>query len=382
MMRIAFLSNGESIHDRRFLSKMVEYGHDPILISYFGEKLVEVEGVKVYKYNYRRLYGFNRYITPFLGFQFTKKVFSFQIAHHLRKLLKEIKADILHTNFIHYEGFCGALTGFKPTISMPWGSDILINPETSLYYKLTAKFTLKMADMIVCDCDLVKRKIIELTNYPDQKIITVFCGVNQKIFNTSVSGEEIKERLGVRGKKIILMNRSLKPVYGIEYFIEALPIIIGKAPNVYTILIGDGPTKSDCQLRVKKLGLENHVYFAGSINENEMAKYLNAADIYVSTSLSDGTSVSLIEAMACGLPVIVSDIYGNRDWVRDNYNGLLTEIKNPESIGSAIIKLLNDPDKMKLFGDRNRKIAKERADWDKEFEKLDKVYIQLLEAKS
>ena len=77
-MKIAYLSFGESVHDHRFLSKMVEYGHEPYLISYFGNNLVEIEGVNVYKYNYRRLYGFSRYLTildmiPFFGFQFTKK---------------------------------------------------------------------------------------------------------------------------------------------------------------------------------------------------------------------------------------------------------------------------------------------------------------------
>lgn len=381
-MKIAYLSNGETIHDYRFLSKMVEYGHEPVLISYFGENLVEVEGVKVYRYNYRRLYGFNRYITTFLGFQFTKKLFSFQIAYHLRKLLKEIKPDILHTNFIHYEGFCGALAGFRPTISMPWGTDILINPETSLYYKLTAKFTLKMADMIVCDCDLVKRKIIKLTNCPDQKIITVFCGVDQNIFNTSVSGEEIKERLGVREKKIILMNRGFKPIYGIEYFIEALPIIIKKVPNAFTILIGNGPTKAECQTRVKKLGLENHVYFPGSINQDEMAKYLNAADIYVSTSLSDGTSVSLLEAFACALPVVVTDIPANKEWVEGGVNGFLVPIRSAVETASAILKLLENNQLRKVFSENNYKKAREKADWDKQFEKLNETYIQLIRGKT
>ncbi len=93
-MKIAFLTHGESIYEYRFLSKMVEYGHQPFLISYFGNNLVNVKGVKIYKYNHRRLYGFNHYVTPLLGFQFTKKLFAFQVAYHLRKLLKEINAQI------------------------------------------------------------------------------------------------------------------------------------------------------------------------------------------------------------------------------------------------------------------------------------------------
>lgn len=378
-MKIAYLSNGESIHDYRFLSKMIQYGHEPFLISYFGTDLVQVKGVRTYHFNYRKLYGFNRYINYMLGFHTAKKVYTFQVAYHLKKLLRKLKPDILHTNFIHYEGFCGALTGFRPTISMPWGSDILINSDRSLFDNLAAKFTLKRADMIAIDCELVREKITRLANYPAEKIVTVLCGADLNVFNTSVSGDEIRDRLGVNGKKILLMNRNFRPVYGVEYFIDALPIIMKKVPEAYAILIGDGPTKAICQKQVEKLGIKDHVYFAGAVDETKMAKYLNAADIYVSTSLSDGTSVSLLEAFACALPVVVTDIPANKEWVEDGDNGFLVPVKNAVQTANAILRLLKNNQLANLFAENNLKKAREEADWDKQYQKLNEAYTRLVQ---
>ncbi|MCX5815364.1 MAG: glycosyltransferase family 4 protein [Proteobacteria bacterium] len=378
-MKIAYLSTGVSIHDYRFLSKMVEYGHETFLISYFGNNLVNVEGVKVYKYNYyRRLYAFNRYIAPFLGFQFAKITWTFQIAFHLRKLLKNIKPDILHTNFIQYDGFYGALAGFKPTISMPWGSDILINPERSKFDNFATKFTLKKADRIVCDCELVKQKIIQLSHCSSDKITKVLCGVNQNIFNKNASGRNVRARMGLEEKTILLMNRNFMPVYGNEYFIKALPTITKKFPNVYVILIGDGPNRGDCITQVANSGIQNFVHFAGSVTETEMAEYLNAADIYVSTSLSDGSSVSLLEAFACGKPVVVTDIPANREWVENGINGFLVPPRDPETTAKAIIKLLENSQLASSFGERNLKIAKDKANWDREYERLNNLYVELI----
>jgi len=377
-VKIAYLSSGESIHDYRFLSKMIQYGHKPFLISYFGTDLVQVKGVKTYHFDYRKLYGFNRYINYMLDFQAVKKIYTFQVAYHLKKLLRKLKPDILHTNFIHYEGFCGALTGFRPTISMPWGTDILINPERSSFHKFAAKVTLKKANMIVYDSDIVRQKIVKLINCPNDKMIKVLCGVDLNIFNTSISGNEIRERLRLHGKKVLIMNRNFRSVYGIEYFIESLPIVIKRIPNVFVILIGEGSTKHYCQKKIEKLGLKDYVYFAGAVDETEMAKYLNAADIYVSTSLSDGTSVSLLEAFACALPVVVTDIPANKEWVKDGDNGFLVPVKNSEETANAILKLLKNNQIADIFAENNLRKAKEKADWDKQFQKLNEIYIRLV----
>lgn len=376
-MKIAYVSNGESVHDRRFLKKMVEYGHHPLLISYYGNKLVQVDGVETFQFNYRRLFAFNRFVSPMLDYQLEKKLFTFQVGFHLRQLLNKLKPDVLHTNFLHYEGFCGALSGFRPVISMPWGSDILLNPRKSRFDMLAAKYTLKRADMIACDCEVVKGLIMKLAGFPGERIEIFPCGVELNIFFPSDSGREIRERFNWQNKLILIMNRNFKEVYGVEYFIEALPYIFENYPEVRVFLIGDGPDKNKYRKRIEELGLKEFIWMIGHINEKEMAKFLNASDIYISTSLSDGTSVSLLEAMACRLPVVVSDVPANLEWVKNSVNGFVVPRKDSAAIGKAILDLLNDKKLREIFGDRNLIIAKKRADWDKNYEKLESMYKKI-----
>ena len=383
-MKIAYLSNGESVHDQKNLSKMVEYGHEPYLISYFGNNLVEVEGVKVYKFNYRKLYRVNRFITalldrtPFLGFQFSKKVLSFQSAYHLKKILKKIKPDILHTNFIQYEGFIGALTGFRPTISMPWGSDVLIYPNDSLLILLMTKYTLKQADMIQCDANVVKEKIMEIAKIPERNIqIFPQLGIDLNKFNPDNKDNSIISQLGLDGETILIMTRAFKPVYGIEYFLEALVIIV-KEVDLRVIMCGDGPLREKFESFTRNNGIAKHVRFIGSVNNEELPHYLNVADIYVSTSLSDGTSLSLLEAMACGLPIVVTDVHANLEWIQDGYNGYVVPRKDSEILAEKIIELSKSKKIRQKFGERNINIAKRKANINENFEKLEEIYKKLV----
>jgi len=378
-MKIAYLSFGESPHDVRFLSKMVEWGHNPFLISYYGKNLVSIEGVHILKFDYQNLYKTSQFVSSLCQYQFAKKILAFQIGQHLKKLLKKLNVDILHTNFIQYEGFCGALSGFHPVVSVPWGSDILINPRLSKLDRLITKYTLKKADKIVCDCEIMKNTILKLTGLSKDAVDVFPFGINLKVFYPSQEARRTtREKLNWQDKKILLMNRNFKEVYGIEYFIKALPYIIKKFPDTKVILLGGGPDKDKYVRMIMELKLSDVVFLPGFVNEKEMARYLNAADVYISIPSSDGTSVSLLEAMACRLPVVVSDLLANREWVEDGVNGFIVPIQNSRALTNAISNLFADEKTRKDFADKNLRIARERADWDKNYEKLDIIYRKLV----
>jgi len=295
-MKIAYLTRGESLHDIKNLSMMVKYGHKPYLISYYGSNLVKVKGVKVFKYEKEWLFGIGPYITYLFGWQTTRKLFAFQAGFHLIRLLKIIRPDILHTNFIQYEGFIGALTGFSPTLSMPWGSDVLIFPNHSFLIRLITKYTLKKADMIQCDANIVKEKIMEIAKIPENKIkIFPQLGIDLNKFNPDNKDNSIISQLGLDGETTLIMTRTFKPVYGIEYFLEALVEVV-KEIDLRVIICGDGPLKVKFEHFGKRNNIEKFIRFIGQVQNEDLPKYLNIADIYVSTSLSDGTSLSLLES--------------------------------------------------------------------------------------
>ncbi len=365
-MKIAYLSRGNSIYDRYFLEKMVERGHEPHFISYYPDRRYEVEGVKNYFYDYNTLHRFRRFII-------------LQTAWHLRKLLNVIKPDVLHTGWVQDHGLIGALSYFQPTISMPWGSDVLIRPYDSTRAMWKTRFTLRRADMITCDAYKVKEQIIKLSSCLPDKIVVFPWGIDLKTFYPAPS-EGIRKKLGWERNRILICTRNFDiKVHGVEYFIRSIPAVLEKRPDARVILVGTGALEQEYRRLVNELGIDDVVHFAGWLDKTKLAEHLNAADIYISTSLSDGTSCSLLEAMACGLPVVVTDVPSNFEWVEDRVNGYVVPKKDEKPLVGAIINLLENTELQREMGERNLQIAKKRADWEKNFDILEEIYHRLRE---
>ncbi len=369
-MKIAFLSRGPGFNARQFVEKLIKRGYKVYFISYYPpEDRIIIPGAENFHYDYTAMHRFGHFRM-------------LQTAWHLRKLLKIIKPDILHTGWIQDHGFIGALTGFHPVLSMPWGSDILINPDLSRSFKRITKFTLNRADMITCDCELVKNRIIEISGCSPEKIVVFPWGIDLQTFHPKKESR-IRDKLGWQNNKILIMTRQFaKPIYGHRYFIEALPAVVQAKPETRVIFVASGPLEASCRSRVAELGLQDHVYFGGRVKQSDMALYLNAADVYVTTSLSDGTSVSLLEAMACGLPVVVSDAPVYFEWVDDGVNGYIVPRRNSGLLSQRLVSLLNDDDLRHKMGQHNVEIARETADWEKNLDILGGIYESLLRRNS
>jgi len=142
-----------------------------------------------------------------------------------------------------------------------------------------------------------------------------------------------------------------------------MPYILHRIPQARFLIGGSGPLTNNLKDMAKGIGLENYVVFTGNIRYDRMPDYLNASTVYVSTSLSDGTSCSLLEAMACGLAVVVADIPGNREWVKDGDNGFLVTVQDHGNLAEKVVSLLSNKELRELFGDKNVEIAEARADW-------------------
>ncbi len=365
-MRICYLGDDDNVHDLRFLEKLVEKGYETHVVSL--QEPVGIKGITYHKlapYNYYSL-GTIRGVPELI-----------KARQALRKVIKEIKPDILHSGWIPTYGFLAAVTGFHPFLLSPWGSDILILPKSSIIRRFATRFAIKQADMILCDCLAVRDEIVKLSRYPQNKIAVFPWGINLKKFTPELDRLEIRSNLGWQDKRILIMTRNFKPVYGIEYFLKALRNIVKRVPDARVILCGQGPLEGEFRDFIEKEELQEYVHFAGSVGNDDLPRYLVAADIYISSSLSDGTSLSLLEAMACGLPVVVSDVPANMEWINDSENGFVTPREESTILGERITELLRNEELRHEFGKRNFQIAKEQADWDRNFEKLEWMYQQL-----
>jgi len=125
-------------------------------------------------------------------------------------------------------------------------------------------------------------------------------------------------------------------------------------------------------------GMLDYVHFGGQVKQADLPRYYRVADIYLSASHSDGSSLSLMEALACGTPVLVSDIPGNREWIEPGKSGWLFKDGDVDDLAQGILQAVEQRKTLKTIGQNARKLAEERADWSKNFEKLLQSYEMAL----
>jgi glycosyltransferase involved in cell wall biosynthesis len=135
--------------------------------------------------------------------------------------------------------------------------------------------------------------------------------------------------------------------------------------------------KDDVVKYISAAGLNDKVNFIGNKPNAELPAYLNSSDVYLSTSLSDGTSLSLLEAMACGLGLVLTDVPAIREWAGSE-NGIIIPRDDPDAVADALDKYYLERGLIERHGAHNIKIASMRADWDKNYELLRKIYSELI----
>jgi glycosyltransferase involved in cell wall biosynthesis len=294
-----------------------------------------------------------------------------------RQLIKRIKPDIVDSQYITIYGFLAACSGFHHLVITAMGSDILIDSKRNILSRLLAKYALKKADKVICDSDTVKKGLLDLKTDPE-KIRIIFNGIDTQQFRPQMKDRDLKDWLGAA--PLIISTRNLRRVYNVEMLIKVIPLVLGEFPEAVFIIGGDGEQKSYLENLARSLGISNSVKFVGWISHDELPKYLASSDIYVSTSLSDSTSLSLQEAMACELAPVVTDLPANREWIRDGENGFIVPINDIQALANKIVYLLKHDEVARKFGKWGREIVKRRAEYESEMRKMDEIYKKLMKA--
>jgi len=320
-IRLAFLANGESIHTKRWLTYFVDKGHDVSLITFTAKP---IKGVKIHELRY-----------------FAKLAHPLRILE-VRKAIKEINPDVLHAHYISHYGIYGVLTGFRPFVVSAWGSDVLVDPKKSMIRRYALGRVLEKADLITVNSQSLIRAVIDF-GAKLKKVRLIVYGVNLKQFHPGVGNKKLREKLKIpSSSRVIISTRSLEPIYCVETLINTVPLVLKSNMDTYFIIIGGGSLRRKLEIMAKKLEVSCKVRFVGAVPHKEVAKFLEASDIYVSTSLSDASSVSLLEAMACGLPAVVTDLEGNREWIKHGIGGFLFPKGDFRVLAEKILHLLKN----------------------------------------
>lgn len=173
--------------------------------------------------------------------------------------------------------------------------------------------------------------------------------------------------------------RNFEPVYDIETLLRAVPAVLKSNPRTMFLLGGRGSQKEYLENLSEELGIKNSVVFLGFIPNTDLPNYLRCANVYVSTSLSDaGIASSTAEAMACEIPVVVTDSGENSLWIKDGEDGYLVPVKNSALLAEKIIFLLDHPEEQKRIGQNGRKVIEEKDDYWNEMEKMNTLYSSFI----
>lgn len=367
-MKICYLGDAYSIHTQRWIKYFADKGHKVFLISFrpFGNGEIKNVELFVLKRFQQQIWA----VSFLINLLFT----SIQV----RKLIKKINPDILHAHFVTDYGLLGALSGFHPLVVTAWGSDILRAPFRKTKNRYIVQYVLKKADLITCNSNKVKQAMIALNNKAENSHIIQW-GVDFNKFNPTTNAKVVKTRLNINNTPVVISMRSFELLYNIDTIIKAIPFVVKEISGVRFILKNAyGTMEPELRNLAKELDVIESVIFVGRIDYTEISAYLNATDVFISVPSSDSTSISLLEAMACGLPVIVSDLPANREWVKDGWNGYIVPVRDEGALADAIVKLLKDEKKRKLFGRRNYELVKEKADYEKNMKKMEELYELLL----
>jgi glycosyltransferase involved in cell wall biosynthesis len=299
----------------------------------------------------------------------------------VRKIIKKTKPDLVNAHFVPNYGFIGALSGQGPLVVSTWGSDILISPQKSFLHKLRTKYILKKADLITTDAKILTQAILDL-GIEGKKVVENPMGVDKNLvsdyekkrFDSSYSEE--------KKKFVILSNRRLEPVYDVTTLLAAVPLVIKQAQKtVKFVILGEGSQKHRLVKFTRDLKVEKYVEFKGELSRKDLLDCYNDSDIYVSTSLSDSTSVSLLEAMAFGLVPIVTDIPGNQEWIVDNKNGFLFPISDHQALAKQIVYAINEFTNWSDFREKNISLIKEKALWEDNMKAVEEEFLRLVDQK-
>src|SRR5262249_48645523 len=156
---------------------------------------------------------------------------------------------------------------------------------------------------------------------------------------------ELVERYGIRSSKVMLTvgrMAATERYKGFEEVIDVMPQLLLRFPELRYLVVGDGSDRMRLAAKVEALGLMNHVIFAGRIPDSEKVAHYNLADVFVMPSYGEGFGIALIEAAACGLPIVGSSADGSRDALLDGRLGRMVDPKKPDALVEAITAAMRD----------------------------------------
>ena len=350
---------GSFVYDEA--KKLVENGIEVHVVTQHNPNIPYEEvmdGIHVHRFKWLEPKEF-RALVHFKGLKDNLRLVTYVISlfFTLIKIVKKYKIDIIHAHSVIPTGLVGVIVAKImrcPSVITSHGMDIN-NFDTKSIYGHLISFSLNHCDKVISvSGDLAETmKSLGIT---EDKIVILRNAVDTELFKP-FKNMELRYKYAIGENEIlILFVGYLDTFKGIFELIDAFYEINKKNKNVKLMMVGTGPKKDEIKKKVSKLNLEDFVIFTGKISPVEMYNYYQAADIFVLPSYTEGLPISVLEAMACGLPIVTTNVGGIPEVIEDGLNGFIINSKDENELREKLKILIKNKGLREKFGNKSIEI--------------------------
>lgn len=347
-MRIAVLAAAKSIHTIKWVKSLAENGHTVTLYSLPDQKAQTKLPADV-KVVYLKTGGAVGYWT---------------CAGQLKRLLREFRPNVLNAHYASGYGTLARRCGFKPLLLSVWGSDVYDFPEAGYINRHMLAKNVESATAVASTSVAMAHRLRRVC-CTDKKIYITPFGVDTSVFSRMGNPPEGGITVGI--------VKALEPKYGVEYLIRAFSLFKNRIikenkmpPNGLRLEIyGSGSLLKPLKELARNLKIDDETAFHGAVPHSMVPEILSGFDIFCAPSVSDSESfgVAAVEAMSCGVPVVVSDADGFREVVKDRETGFIVTRRDPVMLANKLYDLAVSPQLREEMGAAGRQHVCELYEW-------------------
>jgi glycosyltransferase involved in cell wall biosynthesis len=382
-LRICVVGDVDGIHTQSWLSYFVARGHDVHAIAYHAPARPP-EGVTVHTLRpaagggERPVSGARPGLASRLPPAIQRLANLVRYRHAgLAATVDEIAPDVLHAHYLVEHGLYATSANFRPYVVSAWGSDVLVDAATSTINRAIARFVLRRASLATANNRHMVREMVQNLGAAPSDVQHIVLGVSRDYVESS---QRLVDEAASQNEQAptIISSRSLESsLYNVDTIIQSMVRVRERVPGARLVIAGGGRLRPELEALAGSRGLGDAVKFSGQLSQEELQRAFVDAGVFVSVPSSDGTSVALLQAMACGAFPVVSDLPSQRELVDDGVSGLRVPVRDERALADAIVRALEDGQLRSEAAERNLAFVNEYGLLETNMARMEAWYYRL-----
>jgi glycosyltransferase involved in cell wall biosynthesis len=378
-VRICYFADGRYVHTHRWMRYFHEKGHAVHLISFAPLDPQHIRAVEA---------AGGTYHGEIVGFHLKRFWVTGGELLRLRRILSRERIDLLHCQFLGANAWYGAVSGFHPLIVTVMGGDICgrgWRPGEDPRERWLTPLAMRRADLITCWSVRLTETVRDYAP-PETPVEVIHGGVDLTRFLPGERPSYLLARWNLpEDAQVILSSRLMRPLYNLDQIAKAAVDLCRMRPRVHMLFAylneaKDEASEARVHAIVRESDVAGRIHFIGPIPHLEMADHYRLADVTVSIPSTDGTPMTVLESMACGTPVVVSDIADyDPQYIEAERTVLAVPPDDPAAIRDAILRLVDDPAlAARLAAEAGRRVRTDGS-YEAQMSRMEALYQRLLD---